>query len=713
LAPRRAEDALGAEGEAEGEQATERELQFRSTAEDGDEVFTFCAPHDGNDGGKGDGQRDQAEQTKRTPQSGQRSQQERTGDEPTEEFTSAPVAETHCERALSGNGVPWDIAQVVGDKQRARETAHGRSGDECQRRHTVGLHVTRPDGGNQTEEHEHEDLTEPEIAVGLGTTGVKPAGEHAERTDNKQFSAGGQRQQSTGNTGNTKGGEGSGLDLRSGLQPRGHESYRSHPNIVRASHAIGVVIGEIRRNLQRQRNNHRRTHAPPHQTADPLADGTRRADGDRHNGGGKGPGPSTGHPSVHLRIPLWLACTTELRSSGAHAARPLRYDSPFDGSLPHAEPGLTVRKLIALALTAGPEFVTALRRVWDNGDAACPIDLRLPGQARQVLLRALAPDCIVGDDGDRIRLSGGRGVESGDALVVATSGSAGEPKGVVLTHDAILASARATTAFIGRKDDDHWLACLPLAHIGGLSVVTRALAMGIPVTVVPRVEDPLFASTPATLVSLVPALLPRVDPRRFRCIVLGGSRPPIDRPANSFATYGMTETGSGIVYDGYPLDGVELRIVDDEVHVRGPMLLRSYRDGRDPTSSDGWLPTGDLGSLASDGRLSVAGRRGDLIITGGDKVWPEAVEAALAHHADIADIAITGGPDAQWGQAVIALVVPRYGANLATLQSLRDTVKATLPAYCAPKSVHYVEAIPRTSLGKIRRADLSGLLTSQ
>ena len=199
----------------------------------------------------------------------------------------------------------------------------------------------------------------------------------------------------------------------------------------------------------------------------------------------------------------------------------------------------------------------------------------------------------------------------------------------MLTHDALAASAEVTNARVDATADDHWLACLPLAHIGGLAVVIRALLGGQRLTVLPGFDADAVAASDATLVSLVVTALGRVDPTRFRTIVVGGSRPPIDPPPNVVSTYGMTESGSGIVYDGVPLDGVEIRIDEhDEIHVRGPMLLRAYRDGRDP-KVDGWYPTGDLGSWRPDGRLHVQGRAGDMIVTGGEKVWPEPVEAIL------------------------------------------------------------------------------------
>lgn len=368
-----------------------------------------------------------------------------------------------------------------------------------------------------------------------------------------------------------------------------------------------------------------------------------------------------------------------------------------------------MRELVALAMPGGPGFVDALRRVWDDGDAAFPLDLRLPPPARQQVIDAMAPACLVDDTGARTQLANGRPVEGGDALVMATSGSSGEPKGVVLTHGAVAASAHATMARIGRDANDHWLACLPLNHVGGLSVITRALTADIRLTVLPRFDEDDVRRSQATLVSLVPATLPRIDAAQFRCIVLGGSRPPGDRPSNSVATYGMTETGSGVVYDGWPLKGVELRIVDGEVQVKGPMLLRSYRDGTDPKTADGWLPTGDLGALAEDGRLTVFGRSGDLIISGGENVWPEAVEALLARHPGVADVAITSVPDPHWGQAVTAIIVPTKADSPVHLSELREWVKLDLPAFCAPQAIVLAANIPRTALGKIRRAEVAGL----
>jgi O-succinylbenzoic acid--CoA ligase len=195
---------------------------------------------------------------------------------------------------------------------------------------------------------------------------------------------------------------------------------------------------------------------------------------------------------------------------------------------------------------------------------------------------------------------------------------------------------------------------------------------------------------------------------RFRLVVLGGAAPPRHLPPNAVTTYGMSETGSGVVYDGIPLDGVEVAIgAGGEIRVRGPMLLRAYRDGHDPKDADGWLATGDAGCLDADGRLVVHGRTGDMIVTGGENVWPEPVERVLGTRPDVVDVAVAGRADPEWGQRVVAFVVPRDPHAPPTLEALRAHVKAELPAWCAPRQLVLVAAVPRTTLGKVRRRALA------
>ena len=257
--------------------------------------------------------------------------------------------------------------------------------------------------------------------------------------------------------------------------------------------------------------------------------------------------------------------------------------------------------------------------------------------------------------------------------------------------------------------DDTWLACLPLSHIGGLSVITRAIVTGSRLVVhdgfdAQRVTDAAHAG--ATLVSLVPTALRRIDPDLFRVVVLGGSRMPRDLPSNAVTTYGSTETGSGVVYDGVPLDGVEVRVDrDGEIEIRGPMLLRCYRDGTSPVV-DGWLATGDLGEIDDNGRLVVHGRRGDLIVTGGENVWPAVVEEALSSHPRVSDVAVAGVPDVEWGERVVAWVVTRDRGEPPTLHDLRAHAATVLPAFMAPRELRLVDRLPTTASGKVRKHEL-------
>ncbi|MFZ0173319.1 MAG: fatty acid--CoA ligase family protein [Acidimicrobiales bacterium] len=376
-------------------------------------------------------------------------------------------------------------------------------------------------------------------------------------------------------------------------------------------------------------------------------------------------------------------------------------------------------RLVALALPAGAQFVERLQSAWEAGDAVLPIDLRLAAPARARLLASLRPACWVDGDLSEVELPGAEPVEEGDALVMATSGTTGEPKGVVLTHDAVAASARATSERLGvEPTTDAWWACLPLSHVGGLAVVTRSLLQGVRCEVVEGFSEEGAARAlddGATLTSLVPTALRRLERAvadRFRCIVLGGQAPPTLTPPNVVTTYGLTETGSGLVYDGRPVAGAEVRVVAGEIQVRGPMLLRCYRDGRDPKDADGWLATGDAGEIRSDGTLAVRGRLSEMIISGGENVWPTAVEAVLSRHAGVRDVAVAGVPDAEWGERVVAYVVPSDDLAMAPgrlLAELRELVADELAGFAAPRQIVMVESVPRGPLGKVQRERLGTL----
>jgi len=357
-----------------------------------------------------------------------------------------------------------------------------------------------------------------------------------------------------------------------------------------------------------------------------------------------------------------------------------------------------VSRLVAIE-ARGRTFVDALRRAWDDGDAVLPVDPRVPTATADAVVRALRA---------------GEPVEDGVALVVPTSGTTGVPKGVQLTHANVAASAEATSSFLGVDPARHrWLACLPLAHVGGLSVVTRAWHTGTPLEVHDGFDAAAVdaaARAGCTHVSLVATALERIDASAWERIVLGGSAPPAGRPPNCVATYGLTETGSGVVYDGVALPGVDVRIggpegADGEILLRGPMVATTYRDGSPVVDADGWLHTGDLGRLDGD-VLTVHGRRGDMIISGGENVHPDPVEARLRAHPAIADAAVVGRPDPEWGQRVVAVVELAHGAEAPSLEELRDWVREVLPPWSAPKELEVRAALPRTALGKVRRTEL-------
>ena len=364
-------------------------------------------------------------------------------------------------------------------------------------------------------------------------------------------------------------------------------------------------------------------------------------------------------------------------------------------------PAVPTRRLNSLALPPGEEFVAALEEAWAGGDAVLPVDPQAPDEVTARLITAMRPDEPVAPD---------------VAVVIATSGSTGEPKGAELSHDALNASIDAAHARIGREPGDVWLSCLPWHHIGGLQVMLRARRLGIPLVVQPRFDVARFAAAEATLTSLVPTQLAAlldagVDLARFRAILLGGAAAGDSLLARARAagapvitTYGMSETAGGCVYDGRPLDGVEVKVADDgRLALRGPMLMSGYRSRPDLTSStlvDGWLLTNDLGHVAPDGRVSVAGRADDVIVTGGENVVAGEIEAVLASHPAVVEAAVVGVPDERWGQRVVAVIET---TEALTTDVVRDWCRPRLSAPALPKEVVVVAALPRLASGKVDR----------
>jgi len=376
-----------------------------------------------------------------------------------------------------------------------------------------------------------------------------------------------------------------------------------------------------------------------------------------------------------------------------------------------------VQQLVALDLPVGSPLVDEISSQWNAGHAVLPLDQRMTPAARRRLALQLGATRLRSRDGDEMLPEPDDSLVPlgpDDALVIATSGSTGTPKGVVHTHASLAHHARMAGRRLSLSANDHWWLCLPVAHIGGFGVVVRAAHTGARLTVDAHVDDASIAAARkggATHTSVVPTHVFRHDLRDWELVLVGGQRAAA-LPANAVATYGLTETGGGVVYDGVPLDDVEVRVVDGEVLLRTPSMARTYRHAPLPLV-DSWLATGDLGVLeptSSDARgglrLRVEGRRDDLIVTGGNKVWPYAVEQRLLSHPLVADVAVRGLTDNEYGSVVCAFVVARHNATPPTLDMLRGHVKETLAAYCAPRRVVLCERIPRNALGKVIVADL-------
>jgi O-succinylbenzoic acid--CoA ligase len=301
-------------------------------------------------------------------------------------------------------------------------------------------------------------------------------------------------------------------------------------------------------------------------------------------------------------------------------------------------------------------------------------------------------------------------------VAVLTSGSTGGGRAALLSAAALRASATATHARLGGPGS--WLLTLPISAIAGLQVLCRSILAGCPLTVLGRGEPLADAAArmPAGLryTSLVPTQLRRAldaEPaglRAFDAVLVGGAATDpalLDRAAEAgvrvVTTYGMTETAGGCVYDGVPLDGVQVRVRDGGVELAGPVLALGYR--LDPAATaeafaGGWFRTRDAGEVA-DGRLTVTGRLDDVVVTGGVNVSPQAVEAALRAHPDVVDAVVFGRPDDEWGTRVVAAVVPAPGSSPA-LPALRGWVGQRLGAPAAPRELHLIDTVPTLHTGK-------------
>lgn len=321
--------------------------------------------------------------------------------------------------------------------------------------------------------------------------------------------------------------------------------------------------------------------------------------------------------------------------------------------------------------------------------------------------------------------------------ILFTSGSSGTPKGVELSRRAFLAAATASAENLGWHPDDRWLLCMPIAHVGGLSVVLRCLAARATVVLSPWTGSiPGFLADIArhrvTILSVVPTMLARVledgpakpFPAHVRIVLLGGdaaSAPLLEaaaaRGVPALTTYGMTEACSQVATlspgeraspetgVGRPLPGTEVRIVDGEIQVRSRTLLTRYLPADrwpSPFLEGGWFPTKDLGHLDAEGRLHVTGRKSDLIITGGENVDPREVEGVLLRCPGVRAACVFGVRDDKWGEIVAAALVVD-AASPPSIESIGAYVKSELAAHKRPRLVARTAELVLNGTGKVDR----------
>jgi len=395
-----------------------------------------------------------------------------------------------------------------------------------------------------------------------------------------------------------------------------------------------------------------------------------------------------------------------------------------------AAPGFVV----AVDLPPGPAWLDVITDLWEAGAAVLPLDARLTARERRAIVDLARPASVITADDETVFADPAPPEPDRVGLVVATSGTAGRPKLVELSRPAVAAAVGLSFAALGSTSGgvalepaEPWVCCLSPAHIGGMLVLMRHIVFGTPVTVLDRIgpdpEDPARAVPQGAHVALVPTMLHRLlrsgaDLSGFGIVLIGGAavdsalvRAAAERGIRVVSTYGLTETCGGIAYDGRLFDDTGARIdATGGVQIHGPTLMEGYR--HDPAATavaftlDGWLRTGDTGALESDGRLRIDGRSDEAIRTGAETVWPHEVEDALRQHPKVSEIAVAGRPHEEWGQQVVAFVVPVSGGDPPTLEELRQHGAERIARFKLPRAVVSMTELPRTVSGKIRRGAL-------
>ena len=370
---------------------------------------------------------------------------------------------------------------------------------------------------------------------------------------------------------------------------------------------------------------------------------------------------------------------------------------------------------VAIALPPGEEFVIALHAAFRLGAIAVPVDVRLRAAERGEVARGAKEvvdgPVIAAEDHD-VLLEEQHDLDA-TAVVVHTSGSTGDPRPVELTYGNWLWSALGSAVALGLDPDERWLCTLPLAHVGGLSIVIRSAIYATTALVherfdAERARDELMDRDGPTIVSVVPTTLQRLldaglrHPPRLRWALLGGA--PITTALQGRAaaagvpvapTYGMTEACSQVTTNGAPLFCTRVRLAaDGEVLVSGATVSPGAGDE---------LATGDLGEILADGALRIIGRKADTIISGGENVAPAEVEAVLEAHPQVEEAGVHSVEDPEWGEAIVATVV---ATGPVTEDELYEWCADRLATFKVPKSFSFAAFLPRTASGKLLRRSL-------
>jgi O-succinylbenzoic acid--CoA ligase len=387
---------------------------------------------------------------------------------------------------------------------------------------------------------------------------------------------------------------------------------------------------------------------------------------------------------------------------------------------------------VAVTLPAGLEYVVLIHALMKLGAVLHPLNAGLAPAELDAELERAQPALVV-TESDHATMSEADlpllGEHDLDAVHcrILTSGTSGRARSVGLTYGNHLWSAVGSAFNLGVDPSDRWLCCLPLYHVAGLQIVMRSVVYGTGAVVHDGFDTDRVAAAlerdRVTLLSLVTTQLVRlldlgIDLSRPRAILVGGGPVPVDvleeamgRGAAVVQTYGLTETASQVTTlapedarrklgsAGRPLLTTHLRIFEGEICVQGPVVAPGCAD------EDGWLHTGDLGRIDSEGFLYVEDRLGDVIVTGGENVLPAEVEEVLLRHPDVADAAAVGREDPEWQEAVEAVVVLRDGAAAGAAE-LREHCAESLAGYKVPKRITFASELPRTPSGKLLRRAL-------